>query len=641
MGRWASVGLGSLLLAVSIGGIVSSSQVSNGIERAEGAVATTDLYQQAGYFVAIEDAELNSYRITLLPADLTAHSTAEDSLDATLSALAAKADGAGALQVAGLVAAHRRYKDLSQQVVKRIDGGQIFQSSELETDAVEPVRDMLAVHLKKLETSQQSSSARALRVASLNGERLRWGTPIAFALTLVVIVGLSRVTRRHRRAVRYQALHDALTGLPNRMLFADRAAHVMAAARRTGAEPVVMMPDLARFQEVNDTFGQRQGDDLLVQVASRVSALVRAGDTVARLGGDKFALLLADGGSNAGSEAAGRILAALEEPFDLDGTAVGLEASIGIATAASEPSPENAPPDDAAQLMQHADAAMYRAKADRSGYAHYLAGADQRTHGHLALLAQLRQAFDHDELVLHFQPKVAADNGEVLGVEALVRWQHPVRGLLPPIAFIELAESTTPIHRLTTVVVDKALTFVRYRLDQGLPMPVAVNVSARGLLDQAFPAKIAAQLAHHGVPAELLWIEITEGTIMADPDKALAILTELRGMGIRLSVDDFGTGYSSMAYLKVLPVDELKVDRTFVKGMTTDEGDAVLVQSAIDLGHNLGLSVVAEGVEDDETLVALKNLGVDVVQGYFLGRPMAPELLDQWIVDRAIVALPR
>jgi EAL domain-containing protein (putative c-di-GMP-specific phosphodiesterase class I) len=312
-----------------------------------------------------------------------------------------------------------------------------------------------------------------------------------------------------------------------------------------------------------------------------------------------------------------------------------------MATSTDNSSLDAEPVAEAARLIQHADAAMYQAKADRSGFAHYVAGSDQRTHTHLALLAQLRQAFDRDELVLHFQPKVAADNGELLGVEALVRWQHPTRGLLPPFDFIELAESTTLIHRLTTVVVDKALAFIRSRLDQGVRMPVAVNVSARSLLDKAFPAKIAAQLAHHGVPAELLWIELTEGTIMADPDKALAILTELRGTGIRLSVDDFGTGYSSMAYLKVLPVDELKVDRTFVKGMTTDDSDAVLVQSAIDLGHNLGLSVVAEGVEDEETLIALKNLGVDVVQGYYLGRPMAPELLDQWIADRAPAALPR
>jgi EAL domain-containing protein (putative c-di-GMP-specific phosphodiesterase class I) len=247
----------------------------------------------------------------------------------------------------------------------------------------------------------------------------------------------------------------------------------------------------------------------------------------------------------------------------------------------------------------------------------------------------LRQALDRDELVVHYQPKVAVDSGELLGVEALVRWQHPARGLLAPGEFIGLAEGTTLIHRLTDIVLGQALALTRGRLDHGIELPVAVNVSARSLLDRGFPAKVGARLSEAGVPASMLCLELTESTIMSDPDGALAILHQLHDLGIRLSVDDFGTGYSSMAYLKDLPVDELKVDRSFVKDMTRNDRNNILVQSAVDLGHNLGLSVVAEGVEDQATLASLRAVGADIVQGYFLGRPMRAELLEAWIAEHA------
>ena len=266
---------------------------------------------------------------------------------------------------------------------------------------------------------------------------------------------------------------------------------------------------------------------------------------------------------------------------------------------------------------------MFEAKANRCGFVQFTADSDIRSTSRLSLLGELREALDYDQLVLHYQPKVAADTGELVGVEALVRWNHPTRGVLPPGEFIGLAENTTLIQRLTTVVIDKALAFSCGRLSKGHRLPVAVNVSARSLLDLGFPAAVAAQLTAAELPAELLCLEITESTIMADPDKALSILRELHAMGVQLSVDDFGTGYSSMSYLKILPVDELKIDRSFVAHMTTDHNDEVLVESAIVLGHNLGLSVVAEGVEDEPTFDALKHLGVDVIQGYYLGRPDA------------------
>jgi D-xylose transport system permease protein len=429
------------------------------------------------------------------------------------------------------------------------------------------------------------------------------------------------------------AMHDALTGLPNRLLFADRAAQVLAAARRDGGMPVVLMLDLDGFKEVNDTLGHQHGDLLLQQVAQRLSALMRQNETVARFGGDEFTVLLNEGGSPAGAGVAMRIASALEQPFHLGEATVGVEASIGIATAAmlEEPTLE--------ELLRQADIAMYKAKADRSGFAHFAACNDDGTPGRLKLIGELRQGLDREELVLHYQPKIAVLGGELLGVEALVRWQHPSRGLLPPAEFIALAEGSTLIHRLTALVLDMALRFARTCLDQGLRLPIAVNISARSLFDPDFPTIIADRLAQAGVGADLLTIEITEGTVMAYPDLALDILTKLRDMGVQLSVDDYGTGYSTMAYLKNLPVHELKIDRSFITNLTSDHNDAVIVKSAMDLGHNLGLSIVAEGVEDEATLLALRTLGVDIAQGYHLGRPMPENLLQQWITDHHDAAM--
>jgi diguanylate cyclase (GGDEF)-like protein len=430
------------------------------------------------------------------------------------------------------------------------------------------------------------------------------------------------------------AMHDALTGLPNRLLFADRATQMLASRPRDHSCPVVLMLDLDRFKEVNDSLGHQSGDDLLRQVADRLSGVLRPGDTVARFGGDEFALLLADGGSEAGAKIATRIARALEAPFSLGDASVGVEASIGIAAAAVHEEPRFE------ELLRQADIAMYKAKTDQSGFAHFAACNVDGTPDRLTLMGELRQALDCEELVLHYQPKVALDSGDLIGVEALVRWQHPTRGLLPPGEFLALAEGSTLIHGLTTFVVNTALRFCRGWLDQGVRLPVAVNISARSLSDPGFPATILDQLANADIPADLLTIELTESMVMAYPGLALSILQKLRDMGVRLSVDDYGTGYSSMAYLKNLPVHELKIDRSFIMGMTTAGNDAVIVQSATALGHNLGLSIVAEGVEDETTLIALKALGVDVAQGYHLGRPMPEDLLRNWIRDRSDALKP-
>jgi diguanylate cyclase (GGDEF)-like protein len=430
------------------------------------------------------------------------------------------------------------------------------------------------------------------------------------------------------REFTHLATHDTLTGLPNRLLFADRAAQVLAVARRTGSSPSVLMLDLDRFKEVNDTLDHLHGDLLLTQVAGRLSEVLRPGDTVARFGGDEFVLLLPDGGAEAAAEVAGRIALALEAPFVLGDSTVSIEASMGIAVAA--PAEGLALPD----LFRQAESAMFKAKADRCGYAYFVARSECGTPNRLTVIGELRQALDCDELVVHYQPKVAIDTGDLVGVEALVRWQHPTRGLLPPGEFIAQAEGSTLIQRLTAVVLTSALRCARGWLDEGLRLPVAVNVSARSLCDPQFPAMVSDRLAQAGVPAGLLTIELTEGTVLAYPGLALGILHRLRDIGVHLSVDDYGTGYSSMAYLKNLPVTELKIDRSFVRDLANDSHDAFIVQSATDLGHDLGLCVVAEGVEDEATLTILRNIGVDVVQGYHLGRPMPQDLLERWVEDR-------
>jgi diguanylate cyclase (GGDEF)-like protein len=427
---------------------------------------------------------------------------------------------------------------------------------------------------------------------------------------------------------RHQATHDALTGLPNWELLRDRLGQGLAAATRSEREIALLLIDLDRFKEINDSLGHTYGDKLLCQVGPRLQSVLREGDTVARLGGDEFAVLLPSVDGVAEAQAvAERLRLALHRPFDVDGVALDVEASIGIVL-----SPWHGT--DTEELLRNADIAMYAAKDLKAGAVVFEADQHVTAPWRLTLLGDLRRALEGtEELFLNYQPKYTLEGERIEGVEALLRWQHPTEGLIPPGDFIPVAEGTGIILRLTERVLNLSLAQVRRWLDAGHAVPVAVNLSTRCLLDAGLPEMVQRLLAQYRVPAELLRLEVTESAVMGDAARCMEVLQRLHDLGVKLSIDDFGTGYSSMAYLRRLPVDELKIDRSFVLGMTTAPQDAVLVRTAIDLGHNLGLTVVAEGVEGAEHVQALRALGCDIAQGYHYARPMLAEALGE-LLDR-------
>ena len=426
---------------------------------------------------------------------------------------------------------------------------------------------------------------------------------------------------------RRQARTDELTGLPNRRSVfeaLDAAGERLAA----GESVAVLVLDLDRFKEINDSLGHVVGDALLRQVGPRLGGQLREGDLLARLGGDEFVVLAFDVGTEDATRLAERLRAQLCRPFAVGGMDLGVDASVGVAVGPGHSG-------DPAELMQLADLAMYSAKADRAGVAVYEEVRDGHGRHRLEDVAQLRRALVRGELVLHYQPKLALPTGAIDGVEALVRWQHPTRGLLYPDAFIELAESAGLMAELTRQVLDMSLAQRRAWADLGRDLTMAVNVSPSNLVDEDFPDEVAAVLARHGQPADRLVLEVTESLLMEDRERAVRVLGRLREAGVGVAIDDYGTGYSSLAYLAALPVTELKLDRTFVAALTGSPRAESIVTSTLQLAHALGLVLVAEGAEDQDTVDALAGLGCDLVQGYHLSRPLPPDQLWSWLDARS------
>jgi len=464
----------------------------------------------------------------------------------------------------------------------------------------------------------------AVTAVSTSTERLPEFAETSFA-EFADLVALAISSSEVRTELAHRAMTDPLTKLPNRLLFDDRLQQAIRLRRRDGGRLAVLLMDLDRFKEVNDTLGHGAGDALLRDIADRLSASLRASDTLSRLGGDEFALLLPEcQDEEAAMNVASKLRATLAEPFSLDGLMLEVEGSVGVAVY-----PEHGTTPEA--LMQHADVAMYLAKERRSGQVAYSPARDDHTPERLALVGELRRAIDQGELLVQFQPKVDLVSGDIFGVEALVRWQHPQRGLLGPDKFIPIAEHSVLIKPLTFYVLDRCLSWCKQWGAEGLRLSASVNISANSLGDISLPAAIADALERVDVSADRLELEITESALMVDPSRSLAVLQELHRLGLRISIDDFGTGYSSLAYLKDLPVDVLKIDRSFVSQMDVSPTDAMIVRSTIELAHNLGLRTVAEGVEEQTHVTELRRLGCDAAQGYLVARPMVGEDVSGWM----------
>jgi diguanylate cyclase (GGDEF)-like protein/PAS domain S-box-containing protein len=480
-----------------------------------------------------------------------------------------------------------------------------------------------------LEQRMQGQRTRSFEttIVAKDGRRIELeGTDLRFQAggrTLVFTLAQDVTERKAaRRALEHQATHDSLTGLANRRLIRER---IDGLVWKSGQAPFTIISlGLDHFREVNDTFGHRAGDLLLQQVALRLKAQLSNGQTMARLTGDTFAALLPGVGSSDAHRDSAKLLQAMEEPFEVEGQALDIGASVGAATF-----PDGGK--DADELLRHADIAMSVAKTSRGTVVRYHGELERGGANRLALMAELRRAIHENRLVLHYQPLVNLRTGQLIRFETLVRWEHPRRGVVPPNEFIPFAEKTRLIRPLTRWVLRSALCQWRTWHDAGRSFPMAVNISMRDLIDPAFPDEIDELIREAGADPRQLVLEITEGVIMTEPERVLQILARLKRPGVRLAVDDFGTGYSSLAYLHRLPVDEIKIDKSFISAMAGDVSKSNIVRAAVDLGHSLRLEVVAEGIEDAQTWDLLTALGCDVAQGYYISRPLSAAAAEQWM----------
>ena len=463
-----------------------------------------------------------------------------------------------------------------------------------------------------------------------------WGQYVSAIIAYeagAMVIDQTQDLRSRTTALEYQAMHDAthdaLTDLPNRILLRDRLQQAIHSARRDSRAVAVLLIDLNRFKDVNDSLGHYQGDRVLKHVATRLKHVVRDADTLGRIGGDEFAIILNPLTSMRDiNTVVEKIHKALLPPYSLDNLKVDVQASIGAALF-----PENG--NDADTLLQHADIAMYSAKQEKKDFMLYSQRLDQQSPRRLTLMSELRDAIKNDELTLRFQPIANSATRNIGEAEVLVRWQHKTHGIMTPDEFIPLAERTGLINPMTQWVIKHALRQQATWRKLGLDIGISINISAQTLLDPEFAEQVTGLIAAYEVPPDRLVLEITESSIMFDQELALHILTRFADMGVRIAIDDFGTGYSSLSYLKKLPVSQLKIDKSFVLDMLDNENDEVIVNATIDLGHNLGLQVVAEGVENEETLQRLQRRGCDAIQGYHINYPLRGEDFPQWYFSAA------
>ena len=626
-----------MAVLVVLSGFAMWSAISTAEIGAKAVTSSTlsDDYGLASRAVAAAESLERKYRLEPSPDVRNRYNKVAADLTAALE----KIDRSGSSEDRKLVESVRTFQVPYLESINRmfaaIDRKEAAEVLRIDNDEVDPRFSKIEDLVSEASTRHQKDAVTALKKLRLREAFNARAVPGVFALGLMFAFLFSSALRRvreqldtQRKDALHASQHDALTGLPNRTLLQDRFVQALRTGRRDGTTTGLLLIDLDRFKEVNDTLGHHYGDRLLIQVGSRLIGLVRKGDTVARLGGDEFAVLLP--GVESLEEAvatAHRLRETIIVAFNIDSIDLDVEASFGVAVSVLHG-------EDPVTLMQHADVAMYAAKKHGKGVMAYDAESDRRAPQRLALLGELRRGIERAELFLQYQPKVAVASGKVIGVEALVRWMHPERGLVPPDDFIPFAENTGIIGALTYYVLNLALAQVRMWLNSGLQMPVSVNISARNLSDPKLVLQVIELLKHYGLTPDMLVLEVTESAIMVDSGVARIILIQLHEMGVRISIDDFGAGYTSLAQLKDLPISELKIDKSFVLTMQSDPANALIVRSVVDLGHNLGMTVVAEGVETAYAIDALGAYLCDVAQGYYLCRPINADAFVRWHADR-------
>jgi len=479
------------------------------------------------------------------------------------------------------------------------------------------------VHLVPRGMAAQDALARLASRIGITGLIIAW---LAVWIALIISTAVARRIRRETEKLEYQATHDALTGLPNRVALIRALEAAIAHARQNGRSVGLILMDLNRFREINNTLGHDMGDRVAQEVGSRMRGALWVNDTVARLGGDDFALLMPIADPSHVRLVIAKIESILADPFEIHGLSLQVDASLGIALY-----PDHG--EDAVTLLRRAEVAMYHAKWARLTHAVYDRSKDPHSVDRLKLMTDLRHAITRNEMYMVYQPKVDIGRGVCTGVEALLRWRHADRGLVPPDSFIPLAEQTGAIKEITYWTLAHSIRQARDWSGSGLSLNVSVNLSALMLQEPDLPGRISDLLKEADVSPAQLTLEITETAIMLDPDGAMSVLGALDLLGVRLSIDDFGTGYTSLAYLKRLPVDEIKIDKSFVMGMLDDDGDATIVYSIINLAHNMRRRVVAEGVETTGILSALTEKGCDLAQGYLLSKPLPALEFEQWLIS--------
>jgi diguanylate cyclase len=637
----SSAGLFAVLIGVSAFAMWSAVATRQVAERAIASNTLSDHYAAAATAVAAEESLERKYRLEPGPEVRRRFDKATEGMRAAMELV--RRDGIAQDQrIADQVAvAYGPYRQAIDRMFDAVDRGDTTLVLKIDNDEVDPRFEAIEGLVNKTADSHHAAALADLAELKRREVSNARATPAVFLIGFILVVLFSSVLRRTRAQLDQQrtkavhdALHDALTGLPNRTLLADRFEQALRAGTRTSSTTALLLIDLDRFKEVNDTLGHHVGDQLLAQIGPRLAGALRAGDTVARLGGDEFAVLLPEvDGLSGALDVASRLREALAEAFNVEDVELDVDASIGVVISGAHGN-------DAQTLLQRADIAMYVAKQQKRGVVVYDPENDDHSPERLSLLGQLRRGIERGELFLQYQPKMDLKTMEVVGVEALVRWQHPDRGMVPPNDFIPLAEHTGLIGPLTMSVLNMALAQVKVWADSGHHIPVAVNISARNLSDDTFADKVKGLLVEHAVASGLLEVEVTESAVMLEPEKAARILNELHAIGVRIAIDDFGAGYTSLAQLKNLPISELKIDKSFILAMHSNADDAMIVKSMIDLGHSLNMKVVAEGIETAHAVNTLADLQCDIGQGYHLCRPALSEALMQWYGQRAVGPQP-